>query len=389
MTERGAGLQGEFSLDPRCVHLNHGSYGAVPRVVAEVRRRLLAEAEANPNRWFRFTLGERFEEAREIAAEFVGAPAERFAFVPNTTAGINAALSSLRLGPGDEVLLTDHVYPAVAMAARRVCARAGARVVIAGVGTTTGVAVVAAVEAALTPRTVAAVVDHIASPTGMVLPVADIVAALARRGVVSIVDAAHAPGQVPVDTAALGADVWVGNFHKWLGAPPGAAGLVVSDGWRDRIEPLVASVNVDDGFPASFGWMGTLDYTPYLCVPAAVDFLAALGGDTVGDYGRDLAARARDLFGTDPVVPPAAASTMTVVPLPEGWAATLERARDLIRAAEDDLAAELCFLPWGDRGYLRLSAWAYNSLDEYERIANQLPAFLNGQDNGVGGTGRR
>jgi isopenicillin-N epimerase len=365
----------QWGLDPNVAHLNHGSFGAVPIPVQAVQDRIRAETEANPNAFLDRILADRAEEARLATARFLNADPDGFVFVRNATAGVNTVLQSVGLRPGDQVLITDHTYGSVRLAAERACQRAEAELVIQHVPLS---APADHLLEAGTDRTRLAVVDHIASPTGLVFPIMELVAALRARGVLSLIDAAHTPGMVDVDLTALDPDFWAGNFHKWCCSPRGAAGLYVRGEHRERTTPLVASWDVREGFIKSFGWLGTDDYSAYLSVPAAIGFLAGLRWDRLRSHNRELARFGRDrvaeAIGAEPVQGPFEA--MTLVPLPPGMVRMEDEAHRLSAHIAAELDCEVAITAWAGRGFLRLSAQAYNAPAEYERLAEGLKLVL-------------
>ena len=132
MTPTAAPLLRHWSLDPTIDFLNHGSYGATPHAVSASQTAWRERMEREPV-VFMSELEPLLDRAREVLGTFLGAPAADLAFLPNATTGVNTALRSLALEPGDEILATDHEYNACLNAARAVAERAGARVVIAPV----------------------------------------------------------------------------------------------------------------------------------------------------------------------------------------------------------------------------------------------------------------
>ena len=117
-----------FSLDPATAYLNHGAFGAVPRPVQRAQQRLRDEVEADPMAFFTRGLVDRLGHTRSHLARFVGAPADGVALVPNATAATAVVLGSLALQAGQEILVTDHAYGALKLAAQEFAGRAGATV---------------------------------------------------------------------------------------------------------------------------------------------------------------------------------------------------------------------------------------------------------------------
>src|ERR671915_1912756 len=229
-------LARHWDLDPAVRFLNHGSYGATPRVVLDAQRAWRDRMEREPVAFLARDLEPAMDAAREELAAFVGADPAGMAFVHNASTAIATVLGSLQLAPGDELLTTDHAYNAVKNQMERVAAQAGARVVIARVpfpgATPDGAA--EAILATASSRTRLAVLDHVTSATALRLPIRELVAELDARGIDALVDGAHAPGMLPLDVDAIGAAYYAANCHKWLCAPKGSGFLHVRFDHRDR-----------------------------------------------------------------------------------------------------------------------------------------------------------
>jgi isopenicillin-N epimerase len=380
-------LGAHWTLDPAVVFLNHGSFGACPRLVLEAQARLRARLEAEPVRFFLRDLEKLYDHTLSVLGAFLGADPADLAMVPNATTGVNAVLRSLRFAAGDELLVTDHAYGACRNALDWVAERAGARVVMARVPfpLTSAEEIEAAVLAAVTPRTRLALLDHVTSPTALVFPIARLVAALAGRGIDTLVDGAHAPGMLPLDLRAIGAAYYTRNSHKWLCAPKGAAFLHVR---RDRQEGIVPTT-ISHGltlprtdrsrFQLLFGWTGTGDPTAFLCVPEALRVLEALvpgGWPELMAHNHQLACAARDrlchVLGIAAPAPDDLLGSMATLPLPDGPDAPLQEAlwaRDAI---------EVPVFPWpaAPRRCLRVAMHLHNAIAQIDHLAAALSAHL-------------
>ncbi len=380
-----------WPLDRGVTFLNHGSYGACPAEVLRYQAALRAEMEAEPVRFLGRELDDRLDAARARLGAFVGADPDDLAFVSNATGGVNAVLRSLRLAPGDELLTTDHAYQACRNTLDFVAERSGARVVAVTLPfpVTDPQAIVDTVLAGVTPRTRLALLDHITSPTALILPLERIVAALAARGIDSVVDGAHAPGMVPLDLRALGAAYYSGNCHKWLCTPKGSAFLWVRRDRQADVHPLTISHGAKgeragrSRFRLEFDWTGTQDPTAWLTVPMAIDYLAGLvpgGWPALMARNRALALEARRLLcaavGTAPACPEEMIGSIASVILPDnrtvetGW-----RVRDPVQGRLFEAwGIEVPIMRWPapPKRMVRVSAQLYNHLPQYVRLAEAL-----------------
>jgi isopenicillin-N epimerase len=368
----GRAIRHEWRLDPDFLTVNHGSFGATPARVLAVQAEWRDRMEAQPSRFMRAVLPGALRGAAGRLGAFIGADGVDIAFVDNATAGCNAVLRSLPFAPGDEILVLDHGYNAVRNAVRFVTERAGARMTEAAVPFPDFSAdrMVTSVQAAITPRTRLAIIDHITSGSALVLPVQRLVAACHAAGVPVLVDGAHAPAQVDLDMRVIGADWYAGNCHKWLCAPKGAAFLWAAPGRQAALHPVIISHGLGGGFLAEFDWTGTRDFSPFLSVPAAMDFHAKLGGTALRERNITLAAEGAALIArrlnTEPVN---TGGSMGLVRLPVTEPATDALSltfRERLLAAGTDAPTHVM----GGALWLRVSAFAYNELEDYARLAD-------------------
>jgi len=381
--EDWADVRSLWLLDSDVAHCNHGSFGAVPAPVFAAQEKLRRQMAVNPMRWFLRELPVLLPAARAEVAAFLGADADGLAFVSNVSAGVSAILQSVQVAPGDEVLSSDHAYGAVSFSLDRLCARTGARRVVASIPYhSSDEEIVATFARHCTPRTRLIVVDQVTSATARLFPVADVARLAQQMNARVLVDGAHGPGMLALDVPAIGADYWVGNLHKWACAPAGTGALWVAPPWREEMRSLVVSWAEPDGFPGSFDSVGTDDLSAWLAAPEALRLLGSLGWDRVRAHNEALVGwaqtRVAELLGLpaddlrhDPGL------SMALIRLPAGAADTLEQALKL-RERMAQLGVEMAAGCWDGRGTVRLSAQVYNQPSDYERLGAGLRDLLAG-----------
>lgn len=382
-----------FLLDPAITFLNHGSCGACPVPVLRAQSELRMRMERDPVHFFLRELEPLLEAARAELAAFVGAAAEDLVFLPNATSAVSAVLSSLRLEPGDEIVVTDHGYNACTNAARRWAERCGARVIPAAVPfpLRSSEQILDAVLAAVTPRTRLALLDHVTSPTALIFPIAKLVAALSARGIDTLVDGAHAPGMLPLELSALGAAYYTGNLHKWCCAPKGAAFLHVRRDRQAGLHPTVTSHGANSPrrdrsrFLLEFDWTGTDDWTPVLCVPVALRLLGSVlpgGWDELRQRNHALALGARRTLAAALSVPLPCPDdligAMAALPLPGSacpplTSLFLDPLQDRLYSRHH-IQVPIVRRPLPPHRLVRISAQIYNRPEDYARLAASLVA---------------
>ena len=393
-TEFGRAMLAHFPLEPGAVYLNHGTVGVTPLAVMRARSAILDEIERHPARFMIRELmhlgltpppaAPRLRAAATQVAHFLGADGDGLAFVDNASSGINAVLRSFALQPGDEILIHDQAYGGVARAAAFIARSRGATLASFALPFPAHdpADCVRALEAALTPRTRLALLDHVTSETALVLPLAEMAAACLARGVAVLVDAAHAPGAIDVDIAALGVDWYVANLHKWAFAPRSCGILWAAPERRRDLHPGVLSWGVTSGdWLQEFDWTGTRDPSPWLAAPAALAFMQeVLGVEAMRRHNHALAwqgaALLAERWGRAWTTPESMVGCMVTVALPERLGAAepalAQRLRDVLFERH---AIEVPVIARAGALWARVSLQVYNDGDDVERFAAAIDAL--------------
>src|SRR5690606_34568025 len=105
---------------------------------------------------------------------------------------------------------------------------------------------------------------------------------------------------------------YAASCHKWLSGPFGSGFLYVRREHQSDLKPVITSwgKSLSGRSPRwqdEFHWPGTFDPTPYLTLPAAVEFLEQIGLEGFREQTRLLADYAREqlsAIGAEPVTSP-------------------------------------------------------------------------------------
>lgn len=394
-------LASHWTHDPSIVYLNHGSFGGCPREVLEAQDTIRARMEAEPVRFFVEELQNLMDETRDAVAGFIDCDWDDLAFLPNATTGVAVALENIALKPGDEILVNDHEYPACLNNVHRIAARAGAKVIKVTLpwplpATDGQRAVVDAILNGISPRTRVALISHVTSPSGLVLPIEKILPTLKAKGILSLIDGAHAPGMVEgLSMRELDPDFYAANCHKWICSPKGSALLYVRKALQKSFRPLVLSNNAEQPKPGrsqfltEFDYIGTSDYSAILAIPATIKAMSAMvpgGFSGVMRHNRDLTLHARRLInealGSNPVAPESMIGSIASIFLPARGDGAPPSTRPPTSRYGDPLQERLIDnwriqVPvWGVPGtpqrVLRISVQLYNAFPQYEYLLQAL-----------------
>jgi cysteine desulfurase/selenocysteine lyase len=242
---------------------------------------------------------EAYEGARTKVARFLGASDHgEVVFTRGATESINLVAQSWarpRLGPGDEILLSEMEHHSNIVPWQMVRDQTGASLVVAPIDDR-GELVLDELERRLTGRTKLVAVVHASNALGTVNPVRRIADLAHAAGARILVDGAQAVAHLPVDVRALGCDFYVASGHKMFG-PTGTGFLWARPELLEEMPPwmgggdMIRSVTFERTIyapaPAKFE-AGTPNIAGAIGLGAAVDWIAGVGIERIERADREL-----------------------------------------------------------------------------------------------------
>ena len=402
-----------------------GSFGSIPNFIASRMRHYQTQCELRPDAFIRFERPQLINESRQALASLVNAPPNTVAFVSNTTEGVNAILRNMKWAAKDVLISFSTAYFGVRNAVDFVTdyfptvehriVRLDYPLEDAEVLSIFQNTVNAIIAEGKVPRL--AIIDAVSSLPGVVFPWTDMVKICKKHDTISLVDGAHGVGMTQLDLTATDPDFFVSNCHKWLHVPRGCAlfyapirtqhlvpsGLSTSlaytspqDKETSRTTPMPQGDpdEPQNAFINNFGWVGTRDDAPYMCVKDAIAWRRdVLGGeDRIISYLQDLnkrgIARVAEILGTEFLENKAA--TLTNCPLgnvrlplrvgeegdggsvsvsPEEWPRVVNW---MERVFVNEYKTFVAHVKVDNRVWVRISAQVYLDLQDYEFAGNML-----------------
>jgi cysteine desulfurase / selenocysteine lyase len=240
-----------------------------------------------------------YEKARDIVAEFIGAPtADDIVFVRGTTEAINLvahAWGGKHLQPGDEIVITHLEHHANIVPWQLISQKTGAILKWAPIDDA-GNLLLSEFEELLGPRTKLVAASQVSNALGTVVPVDKIVELGHRYGARVLIDGAQSIQHVPVNVSELGADFFVFSGHKIYG-PTGIGALYGTKEALTETPPwqggghMIADVTTErslyQGPPTKFE-AGTGNIADAVGLAEALRYVERLGIERIAAYEHSL-----------------------------------------------------------------------------------------------------
>ncbi len=216
------------------VYLDSGATSHKPRQVLDAERDFYERTNAAVHRGAHQLSEEgtdAYESARATIARFIGARPAEVVFTRNATEAINLVAYAFtngthgggggrgdrfRLGPGDEVLVTEMEHHANLIPWQEACQRTGATLRWVPV-TPDGRLDLTDLDSLLTERTKVFAFTHVSNVLGTVNPVAELTERAHAVGALVVLDACQSVPHLPVDVDDLGVDFLAFSGHKMFG----------------------------------------------------------------------------------------------------------------------------------------------------------------------------
>ncbi len=386
-------LKNQFLLDTKVTFLNHGSFGACPKVIFNEYQSWQKKLENQPVKFlYQFRdFGPNMTNVREALSKKINCNVNNLVPVVNATTGLNAIIKSLHFKKGDAVIMSNHEYGALEKTWQFIKTKYKIKITIAKVSLpiTSEEKFIKDFVKKFTSKTKILFLSHITSPTALLFPIKKLVKIAKQHKIITIIDGAHAPGHIDLNLKNLNADFYSGNCHKWMMSPKGAAFMWSSSKYKNHLDPLIVShgwnkknnsINQkgalgNSRFIDMFEYNGTKDPAAWLSVPASINYindkkntkLFMTQSKVLYNFAFKLSKTFKmPLLGDRKFLPP----LMISVPIPK--VKEIEFQRKLYK----NYKIEIPIIPWENKSFARISYQLYNSIKDLEKLEYALKKLL-------------
>lgn len=369
-------LKSQFLLRDDITFLNFGSFGACAKPVFQQYQAFQLELEQEPVQFITVNGLQYLQESRAALAKYVNCNNEDLVYVTNPSYAVNIIAKSMDLKEGDEVLTTNLEYGACDKTWNYYCKKVGANYIRQPITfpLTTKEQFVEDFFKGLTSKTKLVFISHITSTTGLRLPVEEILSKAKTLGLMTFVDGAHAPGQIDVNLSTLQADIFTGACHKWMMTPKGSSFLYVKKDFQHLFDPLIVSWGYEESLQSETQFLdyhqlqGTRDYSAFLTIPKAIEFMEENNWKEVSKNCRSLvqanAARFCKLLNTTSIAPISDEFLVQLYSVPMKTA----EPQKLQRLLFEKYKIEIPVMQLDDKIFLRYSIQAFNSQEDLDKL---------------------
>jgi isopenicillin-N epimerase len=369
-----------FLLREDITFLNFGSFGACPKEIFDdyIHWHYLLEQE--PVQFITVDGYSYIKKAKKALSNYISCNSEELVFVPNPTHAINIIAKNILLNSGDEILTTSLEYGAIDRTWDYYCEKNGAKYIRQPITLPieSKEAFINEFWKGYSDKTKIVFISQITSSTALILPVKEICEEAKKRGLITIVDGAHVPGHIPLNLSELQADFYTGACHKWMMTPKGSSFLYVKKEFQEMLDPLIISWGYKSLSPSDSKFFdyhqfnGTRDFSAYLTIPKAIDFMDKYNWESISNKCKsDLLIIAPNLFEFLKTKPLAPLNNDFFGQICSAEINTLEPER-LQRILFEKYKIEIPIMRHGDKCYIRFSYQAFNKLEEIDYLIKSL-----------------
>lgn len=284
------------------VYFDNGATTQKPRCVVESIVDEYYSVNANVHRGVHFLsqqATELHESSRETVRRFINARSiSEIIFTRGTTESINLLASSFGeafCSEGDEIIISVMEHHSNIVPWQMLAARKGITLKVIPMNDK-GELLLDEYESLFSEKTKLVSVTHVSNVLGTINPVKEMIATAHTHGVPVLIDGAQSVPHIQVDVQALDADFYAFSGHKIYG-PTGVGVLYGKEHYLDQLPPyqgggeMIQTVSFEktvfNELPFKFE-AGTPDYIGTTALAKALDYVSAIGMESIAAYEHEL-----------------------------------------------------------------------------------------------------